>query len=176
MLRCATRSDIPRISALIEASARQLSRGYYDERQIEAAIAHVFGVDTTLIDDATYVVDEDDGALRGCGGWSKRRTLFGGDQYTTRDAAFLDPAQDAARVRAFFVDPRAARCGIGRAILQHCEAAARAAGYRSAELMSTLPGVEFYRACGYIAGEPCMFTVGNGVAIEFVPMRKQLTA
>ena len=134
----------------------------------------MFGVDTTLIDDGTYVVEERDGLLRGCGGWSKRRTLFGGDQFAARDSALLDPAKDAARVRAFFVDPAAARCGIGRAILQHCETAARAAGYRAAELMSTLPGVEFYRACGYTAAEPRVFTVGDGVAIEFVPMRKQL--
>lgn len=174
MLRRATRADIARIEVLIASSARVLSRGYYGERQIEAALAHVFGVDTTLIDDGTYFVAESGGVLHGCGGWSKRRTLFGGDQYASRDATFLEPAKDAAKIRAFFVDPGRARGGVGRVILGRCESEAVAAGYQSAELMSTMPGVEFYRKCGYAAGPLQVFTVGDGVEIPFVPMTKSL--
>ena len=142
--------------------------------EYRAAIAHVFGVDTTLIADGTYFVAEVAGKLQGCGGWSKRRTLFGGDQYAARDAAFSNPAIDAAKIRAFFVHPQAARAGLGRALLARCETEARAAGFKAAELMSTLPGVSFYRACGYLPGTPVSFTVGEGLGIEFVPMRKTL--
>ncbi len=171
-LRRATCEDVEAIRALIVISARELSRGYYDDAQIAAALAHVFGVDTTLIADGTYFVAERAGELIACGGWSKRRTLFGGDQYAGRDSAFSDPATDAAKIRAFFIHPNAARQGLGRSILERCEEEARAAGYRSAELMSTLPGVEFYRAAGYVAGAPTSLTVGEGVEIGFVPMRK----
>jgi len=173
-LRVAEVSDVPAIEELIDSSARRLSRGYYDSAQIEAAIAHVFGVDTTLLADGTYFVAVNaDGLLRGCGGWSKRRTLFGGDQFASRDAAVADPAVERAKIRAFFVHPESARSGIGRALLARCEAEARAAGYRSAELMSTLPGVKFYEACGYSAAESVSCTV-RSVQLEFVPMRKAL--
>ena len=173
-LRRANPGDVEEIRNLIVLSARELSRGYYNERQIVAAIAHVFGVDTTLISDGTYFVAEAVGQLQGCGGWSKRRTLFGGDQYAARDSAFSDPAIDAAKIRAFFVHPHAARKGVSRALLTRCETEARTAGFKAAELMSTLPGVSFYRACGYDSGEPASFTVGQGVEIDFVPMKKAL--
>lgn len=172
-LRRATADDVAEIRNLIVLSARELSRDYYSESQIAAAIAHVFGVDTTLITDGTYFA-EAAGKLQGCGGWSKRRTLFGGDQYASRDSAFSDPATDAAKIRAFFVHPHTARCGLGRALLAKCETEARAAGYKVAELMSTLPGVSFYKACGYSSGEPAVFAVGDGVEIDFVPMKKIL--
>jgi len=173
-VRLARLDDVEEIGNLIVLSARELSRGYYDDRQIAAAIAHVFGVDTTLITDGTYFVAEAAGGLQACGGWSKRRTLFGGDQYAARDSAFSNPAVDAAKIRAFFVHPRAARSGLGRALLARCEGEARAAGFKAAELMSTLPGVSFYQACGYGLGERTCVTVGDGVEIVFVPMRKAL--
>jgi len=173
-VRAVRLEEVDEIQNLITLSARGLSRGYYSDRQIEAAIAHVFGVDTTLIADGTYFVAEVARLIQGCGGWSKRRTLFGGDQYQTRDSAFSNPAIDSAKIRAFFVHPRAARSGIARALLARCEAEAKAAGYKSAELMSTLPGVSFYGACGYISGQPTTFVVGDGVELEFVPMEKVL--
>ncbi|MBA2622921.1 MAG: GNAT family N-acetyltransferase [Chthoniobacterales bacterium] len=171
-VRVAELSDVDQIRDLIVVSARALSRDYYKSEQIEAAIAHVFGVDTTLIADATYFVAEEKGELVGCGGWSKRRTLFGGDQYAARDPGLADPARDAARIRAFFVHPKLARQGVGRTLLTRCEAEARAAGYKSAELMSTLPGVSFYETNGYLPRPRTTFTVGEDVEIEFVPMRK----
>lgn len=173
-LRPATPADVTLIERLIVVSARALSRGYYSDVQIEAAIAHVFGVDTTLIEDGTYVIAEAGGTIAGCGGWSRRRTLFGGDQYAARDSGFLNPEFDAARIRAFFVHPDAARRGVGRALLTRCETEARAAGYKTAELMSTLPGVSFYESSGYAPGVRTMFTVGDNIEIEFVPMRKVL--
>jgi GNAT superfamily N-acetyltransferase len=173
-VRVATFDEIDQIQDLIVLSAREFSRGYYSDRQIEAAIAHVVGVDTALVADGTYFVAEAAGVMRGCGGWSKRRTLFGGDQYQSRDSALSNPAVDPAKIRAFFVDPRFARSGIGRALLARCEAEARAAGYKSADLISTLPGVSFYHACGYTSGEPRTFVVGDGIEIEFVPLKKLL--
>ncbi|MBA3385709.1 MAG: GNAT family N-acetyltransferase [Chthoniobacterales bacterium] len=173
-VRVATVVDIPCIEQLIVVSARKLSRGYYDDQQIEAAIAHIFGVDTTLISDGTYFVAETENRIVGCGGWSQRRKLFGGDQYAARDAPFSEPCMDPARIRAFFVHPGAARTGVGCVLLARCENEARARGHRSAELMSTLPGVDFYRACGYEAEPARTFTIGEKVAINFVPMRKTL--
>lgn len=172
-LRPASNEDAGTIRELILLSARELSRSYYSAAQIEAAIAHVFGVDTTLIEDGTYFVAEVEGRVRGCGGWSKRRTLFGGDQYAMRDAGFSDPRVDRAKVRAFFVHPEFVRQGIARALLGRCEAEAKAAGYTATELMSTLPGVSFYESSGYASDEPTTVTVG-GVDLRFVPMTKSL--
>ena len=173
-IRKATLDDRPAIGRLIEASARGLSRGDYDARQIEAAVASVFGVDTDLILDATYFVAERAGALVGCGGWSRRRTLFGGDRYADRDAGELDPETEPAKIRAFFVHPEHARRGIARAILSACEGEARARGFRSVELMATLPGLKLYEACGYVGDGRVEYDIGDGVRIEFVPMRKEL--
>lgn len=174
VIRKATLDDRPAISRLIAESARGLSREDYSGRQIEAAISAVYGVDTNLILDGTYFVAESRGALVGCGGWSKRRTLFGGDQFAERDSSELDPRTEPARIRAFFVHPEHARQGIGRAILSACESAAQACGFRSLELMATLPGVRLYEACGYEGGGRVEYEVGGGVSMEFVPMRKDL--
>ncbi|HVF66971.1 MAG TPA: GNAT family N-acetyltransferase [Pyrinomonadaceae bacterium] len=174
VIRKARLDDREAIELLIAGSARSLSREDYSERQIESAIRTVFGVDTDLIVDGTYFVAEDSGTLVGCGGWSKRRTLFGGDRFASRDSGGLDPAVDAARVRAFFVHPEYARRGIGRAILSLCESEAKADGFRAIELMATLPGVRLYRACGYEGGERVEYELGDDAVIEFVPMRKQL--
>jgi GNAT superfamily N-acetyltransferase len=174
IIRKATLDDRARIEQLIAESARGLSREDYSERQIEAALAAVFGVDTDLINDGTYFVAEAGGGLVGCGGWSRRRTLFGGDRFAEREVGGLDPSVDAARIRAFFVHPEWSRKGIGRAILERCESEARACGFGSLELMATLPGVKLYAAQGYEESERVVHELENGVRIEFVPMRKNL--
>lgn len=175
VIRKATLADRAAIAQLIKDSARSLSRADYSDAQIEGAIATVFGVDTNLIIDGTYFVAEGAGTLIGCGGWSKRKTLFGGDQWATRDAGELDPKTEPAKIRAFFIHPEHARKGIARAILAACESEAKACGYESLELMSTLPGIKLYRACGYAGAERVELAVGDGVTIGLVPMRKELS-
>jgi N-acetylglutamate synthase-like GNAT family acetyltransferase len=173
-IRKARLDDRDAIQELIAASARGLSRTDYSNQQIESAISDVFGVDTSLIADGTYFVAEHDGQLAGCGGWSKRRTLFGGDQFAGRDTTQLDPRSEPAKIRAFFVHPQWARKGIAQAILSRCEAEARAAGFRSLELMATLPGVRFYAACGYQESPPFNYGMASGGTLPLVPMRKEL--
>ena len=172
-LRKAMLDERPAIEELIAASARGLSRADYSEQQIEAALATVFGVDTDLIIDGTYFVADTGERLIGCGGWSKRKTLFGGDRFATRDSGQLDPNSEPAKIRAFFVHPDFARQGIARAILEACESEARTAGFRALELMSTLPGIPLYRALGYEGDERIEYEFG-GVMIPLVPMRKQI--
>jgi GNAT superfamily N-acetyltransferase len=174
IIRKATLDERDAMGQLIAESARHLSRAHYDDQQIETAIATVFGVDTNLIEDGTYFVVEIDGNLAGCGGWSKRKTLFGGDQYTSRDTAYLDPASEPAKIRAFFIHPDHARKGIARALLNHCEAEARAQGYHALELMSTLPGIEFYKSCGFVETGNFDLQLTEAVKLELVPMRKDL--
>ncbi len=175
-LRPARLDDGPTIEALIARSARTLSVGDYEAAQVEAALASAFGLDTQLIHDGTYFVAEHDGALVGCGGWSRRRTLFGSDANAQRDASQLNPAQEPARIRAFFVDPLQARRGIGRALLERCEAEALAAGFKSFALMATLPGVRLYQAMGYVAGDPVEHRLASGVSIRFVPMTRHVVS
>ncbi|WP_375393647.1 GNAT family N-acetyltransferase [uncultured Sphingomonas sp.] len=178
-VRPATTADIPALDSLIARSARLLGRGFYTDGQTEAAIAHVFGVDSELVADGSYLVVEADGRVAGCGGWSRRPTLFGGDRYSARSTGALDPAldpaRDAARIRAFFVSPDHARRGAGTMLLAACEDAARAHGFRRAALMATLPGIPFYRALGYVAGAPVTLDL-DGTMVEFVPMDKNLVA
>lgn len=173
-IRRATLEDRAALERLISESARGLSRGDYSGEQVEAALASVFGVDTDLIRDGTYYVAEAGGEFVGCGGWSRRRTLFGGDRYAARDPGELDPATEPARIRAFFVHPGWARRGVGAALLDACEREAKAHGFRSLELMATLPGVRLYAARGYEAGGRVELEIAGGVRIEFVPMRKDL--
>lgn len=170
-VRPARLDEVAALNELIARSARQLSRGWYAPAQIDAAIAHIFGVDTELIDDGSYFVVEDGAQLAGCGGWSRRATLFGGDQAASRAPGWLDPARDAAKIRAFFVHPDRARQGIGRRLLAHCEAAAGDWGFARFELMATLPGVPLYRALGYQPVEEVDYPVG-GLTIPFVRMAK----
>ena len=162
------------IRQLIAESARLLSREHYSDTQIETAIVTVFGVDTDLIDDGTYFVAESDGQLAGCGGWSRRKTLFGGDQYSSRDAGYLDPESEAAKIRAFFIHPDHARKGIARAILTRCEDEARLQGFRALELMATLPGIEFYKSCGFVETGNFALDLTDTVKLELVPMRKEI--
>lgn len=173
-LRHAVLADVDALNVLIGLSARALNRVDYDAEQIEGALEGAFGVDTQLVRDETYFVTENDGGLTGCGGWSRRRTLFGSDAGRSRDAGELDPRTDAARIRAFFVHPGFARQGIGSAILAQCESDATAAGFKRAELMATLAGLRLYAARGYVAGTPIEWTLGNQRTITFVPMVKEL--
>jgi GNAT superfamily N-acetyltransferase len=173
-IRKARLDDREAIQQLIAASARSLSRNYYQNAQIEAAVETVFGVDSDLIKDGTYFVVESDERLAGCGGWSKRRNLFGGDQYPDRQTEMLDPLSEPAKIRAFFVHPEHARKGIARMILECCEREAKEGGFSSLELMATLPGIPFYEAAGYEAGERFDLDMGHGVQLELMQMRKEL--
>lgn len=174
-LRLAKEDDIPALEKLIPLSARGLRADFYSAPQVEAALRSVFGVDRQLVRDGTYYVVELDGELIGCGGWSKRKTLFGSDHHqTTRDDALLDPAQEAARVRAFFIHPDHARRGVGGAILDECEKAIRAAGFKSIELAATLPGVPFYTACGYEPGKHEDVALTKEINLPIVRMSKIL--
>jgi GNAT superfamily N-acetyltransferase len=172
-LRRATPADVPALEALIAASARGLGVGYYRAEQTEALVAHVFGVDTRLIADGTYyVVDDPDGGLAAAGGWSARRTLYGGDHLKAGpDAdARLDPATEPARIRAFFVHPGWARRGLARRLYETCAAAARAAGFGTFELMATLPGEPAYRALGFAPAEAASVPIPDGTTVPLVRM------
>lgn len=176
-IRAATTADVPALTALIHESARVLSRGFYTEAEVAAANRYVFGVDSSLVADGTYYVVESAGALAACGGWSRRRTLYGGDQRPMgAQAELLDPVRDAARIRAFFVSPAFARQGCGRLLLTHCATAARAAGFHSLELMATLPGVPFYAALGFVEMEPVTDTLPDGTPLRFVRMTRGIDA
>jgi len=174
-IRPAVLHEKPQLEALIARSARELSKGDYTAEQVEGALRGAFGVDTQLICDATYFVAEQDGRIVGCGGWSHRKTLFGSDARADREPGELDPRSDAAKIRAFFVDPDYARRGIGRAILEECERAALAHGFRRFEMMATLPGVRLYEVCGYVAEERVTYPLGPDLTIEFVRMVKPPT-
>jgi nitroimidazol reductase NimA-like FMN-containing flavoprotein (pyridoxamine 5'-phosphate oxidase superfamily)/GNAT superfamily N-acetyltransferase len=173
-VRLAREEDASAIEMLIRISARVLQSSHYSEAQIDGAIGSVFGVDHQLILDRTYFLAEHKGQIVGCGGWSKRRTLFGGDAMKTGMDIELDPKRDSARIRAFFVHPRWARRGIGRAILKRCEKAIQLAGFRSVELVATLTGVPFYVACRYSQGESFEVPLPNGLTLPVVRMIKQL--
>ena len=179
-IRAAVLADKPELEALIARSARELSVGLYTPAQVEGALRGAFGVDTQLIIDGTYFVVEDAGKPIACGGWSRRRTLFGSDARAQRDSGELDPRVDAAKIRAFFVDSAHARQGIGTTLLNHCESAAAACGYTRFELMATLPGVPLYLARGYLPDAPleCPLEPTTPdeprLSIGFVPMRKNL--
>jgi GNAT superfamily N-acetyltransferase len=173
-LRLAEVDDVEAIAALIPLSARALSKGFYTEQQTESAIRFVFGPDRRLIEDGTYFVVEDGQRLAGCGGWSKRRTLYGGDQMKPADDPLLDPATESARIRAFFVHPDYARRGVGSQILDACLSAARDAGFRRMELAATLPGVPLYEQYGFQARERIDATLPDGVILPILRMERSL--
>lgn len=170
--RLARRDDLEALRLLMDAAISELQKPFLDARQI-ASSRTIMGLDTQLVEDGTYFVVEAGGELAGCGGWSRRATLYGGDLSPGRSAALLDPSQDAARVRAMYTHPRHARKGVGRLILRLCEAAARAEGFRRAELMATLAGEPLYRACGYLPIERLSDDRG-GVAVPLLRMGKVL--
>jgi len=178
-IRKAVAADIPRLREVIEDSVRGLQAGDYSAAQIEGALQSVYGVDSQLIADGTYLVAEaiDSQAkpeIVGCGGWSKRKTLYGGDQYGGREDSLLDPTQHAAKIRAFFIHPKWARCGIGSLILEACENAAREAGFTRLEMGATLSGAAFYKAKGYAAVENQEVPLGNGEVLPIVKMEKRV--
>jgi GNAT superfamily N-acetyltransferase len=175
-LRQAVAADIPALRVLIDASVRGLQAADYTPTQIEGALQSVYGVDSQLIADGTYFVVEAEGAIVGCGGWSKRKTLFGGDRWSGREEALLSPQQDAAKIRAFFVHPRWVRRGIGSVILEACEKAAAAAGFTRFEMGATLTGVPLYSARGYVALENIEAPLANGESLMVVRMEKRIDA
>jgi GNAT superfamily N-acetyltransferase len=172
MLRLALPADIPEMEKLLQRSVSQLSIGYYTPQQIRSSLQYLFGVDSQLIRDGTYMVYEKEGRIAACGGWSKRHTLYGGDQYKPTLDPFLNPALHAARIRAFFVHPDYARQGIGRQMIQACQEAARQAGFSRFELGSTLPGVPLYQAMGYRECERQEITFPDGVLFPIIRMSK----
>jgi GNAT superfamily N-acetyltransferase len=188
-IRQAVHTDIPMLRKLIEVSVRGLQARDYSPSQIESALATVYGVDSQLIADGTYFVVEvataADQAVQaishrsellivGCGGWSRRKTLFGADHWTDREDSLLSPEQDAAKIRAFFVHPDWARRGIGSMILVACERAAADAGFTRLEMGATLSGLPFYRARGYIALEELVVRLANGESLPIIRMKKRV--
>ncbi len=173
--RIAEMDDLDAIRALMRRAIEQLQSGFLRPDQVRAS-HRVMGLDTQLVRDRTYFVVVDGNALVGCGGWSYRATLYGGDaSIVAREPATLDPATDAARIRAMYTDPDHARRGIGRRVLGLCEAAARAHGFAHAEMMATLAGEPLYRACGYRPIEPVLSDPTDGVRIPLIRMTKALT-
>ena len=170
--RLATRDDLAVLATLMDVAIAELQKPFLDRAQIESSRT-IMGLDTQLVDDGTYFVVEAGDALAGCGGWSRRATLYGGDRSPGRDAALLDPARDAARVRAMYTHPAYVRRGVGRLILSLCEAAARAAGFARVELMATMAGEPLYRACGYQPVERIEDSRG-GAAVPMLRMAKPL--
>jgi len=173
-IRQAVAADIPVLRELIAASVRGLQAQDYTAVQLESALNTVYGVDSQLIADGTYFAAEAEHAIVGCGGWSKRKTLYGGDQWSGREDLLLDPCKDAAKIRAFFIHPDWARRGIGSLILEACENAARASGFTRFEMGSTLTGVAFYRAKGYVELEPLAVPLADGESLPIVHMAKQV--
>ena len=173
-IRPAAFDDILLLQQLIALSARGLSAGYYTPAQTESAIKYVFGVDTQLVTDGTYFVVEEDGVVIACGGWSKRNTLFGGDQYKAVADPLLDPLKDAARIRAFFVHPEKARLGVGRILINACEQAALDNGFSKMEMGATLPGVPFYAKMGYHKLNKIELPLPDGEIMGIIRMGKQL--
>jgi len=175
-LRMARDADVPALHALIEASVRGLQANDYTAEQIDGALGTLLGLDTQLVADGTYFVAEARAGcahiLAGCGGWSRRKTLFGSDHAPVRENEFLDPATDAAKIRAFFIHPNFARRGIGTKILEACENAARAAGFSRFEMGATLTGVPLYLARGYHVVERIEVQLRNGAALPIVRMAK----
>ncbi len=171
-IRPATPEDLPALHDLIEQSVRVLQANDYTEAQIAGALGTVLGVDTQLIADGTYFVIELEGRVAACGGWSKRRTLFGSDHGPGRESALLDPATDAAKIRAFFVHPAFARRGLGTLLLETSENAAREAGFRRFEMGATLTGVPLYRARGYRELERIEVPLSNGEHLPVIRMDK----
>lgn len=170
--RLARRDDLDALKALMDAAISENQKAFLDDDQIASSRA-IMGLDTQLIDDGTYFIVEADGELAGCGGWSRRATMYGGDQTPGRSAALLDPTKDAARIRAMYTHPQHTRKGIGRLIISLCEEAAKAEGFTKMELVATLSGEPLYRACGFEAYEKIVDDRG-GAGVPLLRMRKSL--
>jgi GNAT superfamily N-acetyltransferase len=192
-IRKAVAEDVPALRRLIETSVRELQAEDYTPAQMEGALESVFDVDSQLIADGSYLVAEarvvgaasdaentaeaksprSEWAIAGCGGWSKRKTLFGGDRWTAREDSLLDPKRDAAKIRAFFIHPAWARRGVGSKILEACELAARKAGFTSFEMGATLTGAKLFGAKGYVAVEKIEVPLKNGLSFPVIHMAKR---
>jgi predicted N-acetyltransferase YhbS len=173
-LRLANEADVAALEALIPLSVRALQSPYYSQAQMDAALGPVFGVDRQLIRDGTYFVAERDGAIVGCGGWSRRRSLYGGDSCREREDELLDPQRDAARVRAFFVHPAWARRGIGRSIMAACERAILESGFRMVDIVATLAGEPLYASFGYTVVERYDIAMARGLSLPVVRMTRSM--
>ena len=173
-LRIARMEDVAALEKLIPLSVRALQAAHYSPAQMEAALGPVFGVDRQLIADGTYFVAEHDAQIIGCGGWSRRKAIFGGDRDRSSEDEWIDPTRDAARIRAFFVHPDFARRGIGRAILAACEEAILKNGFQSAELVATLAGEPLYAAFAYEVVERCEVPMSGGLKLPVVRMIKRM--
>jgi GNAT superfamily N-acetyltransferase len=171
--RQATLKDLPELHALMEMSIRKLIGAFLDAEQVEASF-EIMGVDTNLITDGTYFAIEQDDKIIGCGGWSRRATLFGGDHTSGRDARLLDPATEPARVRAMYTHPDYARKGIGRFILSLCEEAAKKEGFGTLVLMSTVAGEPLYSAYGFSVAEKVQSTTSTGINVPLIRMTKSI--
>ena len=179
-IRAALPADVPVLRRLIDASVRRLQSQDYSPRQIDSALRTVFGVDSWLIDDGTYLLVETVSGVSdvapvivACGGWSRRKTLFGGDRWHNRQDDLLDPAKDAAKIRAFFIHPDWARRGIGTLLLDACEAAARAAGFTRFEMGATLTGVKLFQQRGYVALDRLEVPLEGDITLPVVHMVKE---
>ncbi|MGV3660362.1 MAG: GNAT family N-acetyltransferase [Prosthecobacter sp.] len=172
VIRLAREGDIPALEELIPLSVRGLQSQHYSSAQMDAALGPVFGVDRQLINDGTYFVVEAAGQIVGCGGWSRRKAVFGGDRDRAGEDASLDPSCDPARIRAFFVHPAWARRGIGRAILEACENALAAAGFHAAVMVATLTGEALYAAFGYAVEERYEVPLAGGLMLPVVRISK----
>jgi GNAT superfamily N-acetyltransferase len=174
IIRAASLDDVDAIRRLIDASVRLLSVGYYSNAEIESGLRFVFGPDTQLIADGTYFVMDASDGLAAAGGWSRRRTLYGGDQFKEERDPLLDPTTESAKIRAFFVHPAYARRGLATRLYAECERAARREGFRSFELGATLPGVPLYRALGFVEGERVDAVLPNGTTLPVVRMVRSI--
>jgi GNAT superfamily N-acetyltransferase len=168
--RLAQRDDLDLLKALMDAAISENQKTFLNESQIASSRA-IMGLDTQLVDDGTYFIVEADGQLAGCGGWSRRATMYGGDQTPGRSAALLDPSKDAARIRAMYTHPNHTRKGIGRLIISLCEEAAKAEGFTKMELVATLSGEPLYRDCGFESYEEIVDDRG-GAGVPLLRMRK----
>ena len=172
-LRLASPEDLPALRDLMNAAIGELLTPFLPPDEVAASF-EIMGLDSQLVADGTYFIVEDGAALAGCGGWSRRATLFGGDHSAGRDAALLDPARDAARVRAMYTHPDHVRKGVGRLILEACEAASAGEGFTRCEMAATLAGEPLYRACGYLEIERFSAPTSRGVEVPLVRMGKAL--
>jgi GNAT superfamily N-acetyltransferase len=175
-VRLANATDIPGLETLIPLSVRGLQASHYSPAQMDAALGTVFGVDRQLIDDGTYYVVEQGGVIVGCGGWSRRQARFGASAARDGEDPLLDPARDAARIRAFFVHPSFARQGIGRELMQASEEAVRAAGFLRVDIVATLTGEPLYTAFGYTVVERFEIPLANGHFLPVVRLTKSMRA
>ena len=173
--RVATMDDLDALREVMRRSIEKLQDGFLTPEQVRVSHS-VMGLDTQLIKEGTYFVIEKDGRIAGCGGWSWRSTLYGGDEsMVSREPEALDPATDAARVRAMYTDPDFARQGVGRIVMRLCEEAAMKAGFRRATMMATMAGVPLYEACGYVQVEPVLSAPVDGIRVPLVRMEKPLS-